>query len=262
MEFYALDRIMLQDGRTGVIDKVDDETVYVLLDDTLVYTPVQQDEIKKILPHKKEDLSFNDDNAFQAVKLGGKYPWNMTYIELIDYYNRVLCVPFEKVECMIKPYWPSAHTNDVTPIGLTGMFLNEEATFVGPVRIGEVTETTRFGKLVHLPNQGTWIISRVGQVPMLNDVAFMIRTPNVLGMSITSYETERVYEITPSPIKVTMGQLWYVYLGVIRQLNQRADLTGPLVKGYHIAGNIAESRKVMAYVLRELRWTYRLKDIN
>lgn len=54
MEFYALDRIMLQDSRTGVIDKVDDETVYVLLDDTLVYTPVQQDEIKKILPKKKK----------------------------------------------------------------------------------------------------------------------------------------------------------------------------------------------------------------
>lgn len=53
MEFYALDRIVLQDGRTGVIDKVDDDAVYVLLDDTLAYTPVRQDEIKKILPHKK-----------------------------------------------------------------------------------------------------------------------------------------------------------------------------------------------------------------
>lgn len=53
MEFYALDRIVLQDGRTGVIDKVDDDAVYVLLDDTLAYTPVRQDEIKKNLPHKK-----------------------------------------------------------------------------------------------------------------------------------------------------------------------------------------------------------------
>ncbi|TGE70921.1 hypothetical protein [Weissella confusa] len=262
MEFYALDRIVLQDGRTGVIDKVDDDAVYVLLDDTLAYTPVRQDEIKKILPHKKEDLSFNDDNTFQAVKLGGKYPWNMTYVELIDYYNRVLCVPFEKAESMIQPYWPSVHANDLTPIGLTGMFLNEDGSFIGPVRIGEVTETTEFGKLVYMPNRGMWIISRVGQVPMLNDVAFMIRTPNVVGMSITSYETERVYEIAPSRIKVTMGQLWYVYLGVVRKLNQQAQLTGPIVKEYHIAGNIAEALKVMEYVLRDLRWTYRLKDIN
>ena len=54
MEFYALDRIVLQDGRMGVIDKVDDDTVYVLLDDTLAYTPVRRDEIKKICPTKKK----------------------------------------------------------------------------------------------------------------------------------------------------------------------------------------------------------------
>lgn len=261
MDYYVLDRVRLIDGGTGVIDALTDNGFFlVTADGRRIELSFQ--EIDSLILAKPSDVNYNDAENFWADKIGGKYPWEMGYIELIDYFNRDYRRSFEEVEHMVNPFSPDVTSLPSTSQVVEGMLVATPNDFVGPLRIVQPGHHDRYGDSVLLKKEFNWMLTRTGHGLTMSDIAMLVHQPNIQGLSIAATDSELMYMIMPSKQTISDEKLWLVYLSVIDDLNQIDALNGPIVMDKHIEGNVNEANVIVKMVMDRLGWTYRVSQFD
>jgi hypothetical protein len=261
MDYYLLDKVALSDGHVGLIDELTESLAKVATDDDL-YLEVPLEQIVGLADLTPDDINYNDNQNIWADKIGGKYPWEMGYVELVDYFNRDFRRPFDEARHMVRPFSP-----DVTAVSpheqiVSGVLINDDGTSIGPVRIVQPGHQDQYGVSIWLHQNINWMLTRTGRVPTMTDLLLLVHQPNIFGISIAATETEQMYMIMPNRHLVNDQEIWQTYQSVINDLNDINVLTGPVVWDNNIEGDANEATLVIKMILDRLGWTYRVRRFN